>query len=360
MSRPVSRKDRLRAKQVEDTNRSSSNNFSVLDLSNHPDLEFMKLEEEVEGVVNILPYNMTTKKHPMYLENKKKDLIMEDYCLEVLVHTGIGPKKRSVVCPENYEKRCPICEEHRRKLDEEKQKCIDDGMNDQDAYKKASALPDVRGLKAKRRGMFVVIDKEDDDKMKILDYSAFWFLDNLRKKAKRKDVLLGDMMFEHKSVVFTPDTSTYGGRKGPGEVKDITFEKIGEYDFTEEDIDKTPKLDTMLILHSEEEIENMLFGNSMDDDDDDDDVVEVKSKEVAEEEVKKPRAARHAKEEEEEEAPKKRPRKRKEPEEITECPDGLEFGEDIDSVSQCDICQKERPLTYKACDAKYAELHPEG
>jgi len=351
MSRTVNneRREKLRAKQEADTNKRNRTNFSVLDTSAYPDVEFMKLEEETEGVIDILPYAVTTKKHPEYLELKKNDYLMEDYCLELMVHTGIGPKKRSVVCPENYDKPCPICNEYRRRLDEEIQNLKDDGMSKDDAYKKASSNEEIRPLKAKRRGMFVVRDKEDDNKMKILDYSAFWFLDNLRKKAKRKDITLGEMMFDEVSVVFTPDTSSYGGKKGPGEVKDISFEKVGKYNFSEEDIDKTPKLDKMLKLHSEEEIENMLFGNSSHNDDDETDVQETPSKKEVEEEA--PSSRRHKAKDEEEETPRRR--RKATGDEAPECPEGLKFGYDIDSRG-C-LGEKECPH-YAQCDKKYGEL----
>jgi hypothetical protein len=356
-----SRRERLMAKQEADTNRRGGNNFSVLDTSEYPDLEFMKLEEEVEGVIDILPYEVTSKKHPNYLDMKKNNYIMEDYCLELLVHTGIGPKKRSVVCPENYENNCPICNEYRRRLDEKIQELKDDGMNKDDAWKKASQDDDIRPLKAKRRGMFIVRDKEDEDKMKILDYSAFWFLDNLRKKAKRKKVLLNDMMFDKKSVVFTPDTSTYGGKSGPGEVKDIDFEEVGTYKFKEEDIADVPKLDKMLKTYTEEEIENMLWGNVNNTDDEATDDEKEVAEEKEEEVVESPRSSRRAKrvEPEEEVVEEKSTRKRRKKTEDAEpeCPEGLKFGFDIDSA-KC-LGDSECPM-YASCDKKYDELEKAG
>ena len=340
MSVNNSRRDRLKARQLSDANRSKGGNKSVINTSEYPDIDWLKLEPEEEYILDIIPWEVTSKKHPFFADIEKSGLL-EDYVLEIITHAYIGPKKESVVCPKNYGKTCPICAEYDKRLAEAKQKFIDDGFNDKDAYTKASKEDDVKGLKAKRRSIMVVEDKTDKNKRKFFDYSAYWFLDNLRNRANRKGFLLGDLIFEDLSIVFTPERNSLGDGKGPGEIKTVDFEKHGKYDFTEEDIADTPKLDTMLTAHSNKEIEDMLWGNV--DDDDTDTPDPSPEKEVPVERSKRTRREETPKDSEEtpeptqdEETPReKRQRERKEREAeeamTPTCPvEGIAFGVDID------------------------------
>lgn len=355
------RRERMKQRQIKDAEKKKGNSFSVLDRSMYPELEDLKLSPNTEYVLDILPYEVTSKKHPEYAALKKDDFL-EDYKLEVAVHRNIGPTKASIVCPKEYGKTCEICDEHDRLLAEKKTEYKADGKDE----KKAWYDPEVVALRASRRFFMIVIDKTDSGKMKIWEYSAAWALDNLLKRANRKDILVGDLIFDKKSIIFTPEPSQFDS-KNPGEIKTFDFESEGKYSFTGKDIKDTPKLDTMLILHTAEEISNLLWGNSTDDEDADEDEdtpppasTRSSRRSEPEQEETSSRSSRRRSEPEDTEEPveedsrEARRRRRETKEESTEpsCPADLTFGEDIDSDDSCEGC-----AVYAECDKKYNELH---
>ena len=358
MSVNNSRRDRLKAKQLADGNKKRGGGFSVLDTSGLDDIEFLRIEPNEEYILDVLPYAVTTKKHPEYAQ-MKKDAFLEDYKLEIPVHRMIGPSKTNIVCPKAYGRNCPICDEHDKALAETKERYKSEGKDEKKAYYD----DDVKNLRASRRFFMVVIDKTDKSKMKIWEYSAAWALDNLIKRANRKNVLIGDLVFEDKSIVFTPDESQFDAKK-PGECKTFDFESEGKYDFTEEDIVDVPKLDAMLKTHTNEEIENILWGNVDDDDSDDKDKTPETPPEKEAPVERSPRARRETSPEPDsedtaeasEETPReKRQRERKEREAeeamTPTCPvEGIAFGVDIDSDNACEDCG-----LYKECDKAYTE-----
>lgn len=363
MSKSISRKERLRAKNQADGNKIKGNNFRVLDTKDYPDIPWLKPELEVEYVLDLVPYTVTSKLHPEYAELKSQDFL-EDYKLDLYVHKGVGPSNKSLVCPnKNYGKPCPICEEHDRLLDEKEVE-----WGDEKEYQ----------LRPKQRSFFVVVDNEDGNKMKFFEYSYAWFTKNLitqaKRKSKRKEILLGDVSEDGYSIAFAFEENTFGGKKTPGEVKAFDFIEL-DNKYTDEDIENTPKLDTMVILKSYDEIYDIFWANEdVDEDDDDDEEEQPKTsrRKVVEEDGddddgvlhKRRRASKDDDEDEptpsrrrkveEEETPVRSRRERKKSE-TPECPvDENGFGEMIDQFSDCDDC----PL-YDACDKKFEETHNE-
>lgn len=325
MAKSVSRRERLAAKQKRDGEKKGVGNFSVLELKDHSDIPWVKLEAEKDYAFDLIPYKVTSKKHPEYAV-LVEDNWLEDYKLDLWVHRGVGVSKKNLVCPnKNYGKPCPICEEHDRLKDENPEWEWGD-----------KRLTDIR---AKLRSFFNIIDLEDGNKQKFFEYSYAWFTKNLlaqaKRKSKKKEILLGDISKDGVTVEFAPEISTFDAKRA-GEVKSFDFTEREE-GYTEEDIENAPKLDTMVKISPYEEISDMFFGNIDEDDDDEDTTEEVVEEEVVEEEV-----------------PARKKTRNRGKDSTPVCPvDGLTFGEDVDG-RKClgDDC----PL-YDQCDAKYEEMN---
>lgn len=74
---------------------------------NLPDgIETWKPEKEGTVALDILPYEVSTEKHP---ENIEKGTVW--YKTLFTIHRGIGPNNDAVVCPRSVGKKCPIHEE---------------------------------------------------------------------------------------------------------------------------------------------------------------------------------------------------------------------------------------------------------
>lgn len=353
----MTRKERLLAKQKRDGEKKSGNSFRVLDTTDYPELEWIRPELNTEYYFDFLPYVVTTRKHPEY-DLLKEDDLLEDYKLDIFVHKGIGPSKKNIVCPKRtYGKKCPICEEHDRIRELPENKDLDWNS---DELKKA-----VGHLRPSQKSFFVVVDLEDDNKIKLFEYSHYWFTKNLlnaiKKKSKKKQILLQDWSEDGYSVAFEFDESTFDDKK-PGPVTQFEFEEREE-GYTEEDIENAPKLDAMVKLLDYDTIYGIFYGedeNTSEDDSDDDDEDDVEETPKSE---RSSRRSRGTSEEEDsgdkkEESPRERRRRERAERETskpkeTECPEGLTFGADIDSKK----CIGEDCPKYEACDDKFNELN---
>jgi len=339
-----SRREKLEKVQKANMYNSKQRNDAILNTADYPDLEFVKLEPDQEYSFDIIPYQVTTKKHPNYDKLKKMDFL-EDSVLIVPVHKNIGPLKSAVVCPKIYGNRCEICDEHDIQLDKKREEFKASGKDPKDAWKD----DEVKSYRPVRQAFFVIKDKEDG-KIKLWKYSAAWSYDNLKKRADRKNVLIGEMIFEDTSIIFTPEPNQFND-KYPGEIKVFDFEKVGKYGYTEEDIENAPKLDKMLITHTSEEISNILWGNNTDDEEPEEDS-ESNAPPIKEEEPEEEKRSTKEEESEEDsrEARRRARRKRSTPKENPSCPNGLTFGDDVDTDDACEDCP-----VYDACYKAYKD-----
>ncbi len=82
-------------------------------------LKFFSMKKDMDRVnLNILPYQITSQKHPEVVAGRRK-VGQWDYLLDVWVHRNMGPNKKDMLCPKStYGKACPACEERQKLYDE--------------------------------------------------------------------------------------------------------------------------------------------------------------------------------------------------------------------------------------------------
>lgn len=82
-------------------------------------LKFFAMKKDMDRVnLNILPYQITSQKHPEVVAGRRK-VGQWDYLLDVWVHRSMGPNKKDMLCPKStYGKACPACEERQKLYDE--------------------------------------------------------------------------------------------------------------------------------------------------------------------------------------------------------------------------------------------------
>jgi hypothetical protein len=115
-------------------------------------------------IIDIIPYYAGSN-DPF---NKKGEVA---YVLDILVHTQVGPADDRIVCPVQYGRPCPICEEIKR-------------LNTAGADYKTEIKP----LSAKRRTMYNVIVRENPEEekkgMQLLEISHYFLEKNIAALTK--------------------------------------------------------------------------------------------------------------------------------------------------------------------------------
>lgn len=358
MSRNIRRtvsRDRYK-ESFDSKDKGGSNGKRILDFSksdSKPDFY-----TPVEGVnkINILPYEIKTKKHPRVATGRAKvgDF---DYNLDIYVHPYIGPNSQdTIICPKKtYNKSCPICDESKRFYDAGKK---DEG----------------KALLPKRKCIYNVqpLVKGESKPVQVFEVSQYLFEKELIEEANAceegNDVIdFADTSEEGKTVKFRGSKTKFGQHEYL-EYKNFDFvDRESEID--SDVLDQVVSLDEALVVLSFEEIEKIFFAEPSDEEEDEEDEKPSKKKskhrdeeEEDEEEDEKPapkkkKPSREEEEEEEEPAPKKKAKPKDDDEEEDEepapkksssgkCPHGHRFGKDTDEFPECDKCDKK---IWKAC-----------
>jgi len=161
-----------------------------------------------------------------------------------------------------------------------------------------------------------------------------------------------------KSVSFTIEEGSFVPKGSDTPVKSAQYEahklEDRDYDLDEEDLKAAYCLDDIIERPTFKEIERAFWGE---DEDDDDESEENSFDEPESEEKEKPVRGRGrnkiVKEEEEEEKPKKEKEstKPKREKESNDCPHGGVFGDDLDTLDECNDCD-----VYDSCSNKYEEI----
>ena len=275
-------------------------------------------------VIDIIPYEAGSK-DPF---NKKGDA---SYVLDILVHLGVGPAEDRIVCPAQYGKPCPICEEIKR-------------LNNDGADYKSTIKP----LVAKRRTMYNVIVRENPDEEKkgvqLLEISHFFLEKNIAALVKnpRKG---GYIVFSD------PDTGKSISFRRTGVGKESTA--YDAYQFIDRDnvisdaeLEAARCLDDLILLRDYDEIYALFHVSTApkeeEPEDDEEDVPEPPKKSTR----KAPAAKEDEPEDDEEDVPEPPTRKkatRKAPAAVCPVEEGT-LGVTLDEFVECDTCD-----LYDAC-----------
>lgn len=282
---------------------------------NYDNVEFYK-PEEGRNRINIIPYTIKTKNHPL-VKSGEFEIGEKDYLMDVFVHKNIGASESSVIClKKTYGKPCPICEQA-------------------ELFKKQGKETEAKALNPSRRVFYNVQDLKDG-KLKIFEVSHYLFEKELIDEAR--DGEDGYVNFadeeEGKEISFKASKEKKGKIEYL-EFKSFRFEDRDE-PIPEELLENVVSFDEIMNVPTYEQAEKILFGS---DDEDSDDEPEA---EVDEDErhTKLDKAksfddmddveekSKKNKNREEDEAPKKE----------SGCPYSHTFGKDCDGFNECDDC----------------------
>lgn len=212
--------------------------------------KFYKTEKSGEGGIDIIPYYITSNKHPMVVSGKAK-IGQPDYNLDFYIHKNIGAANTSVVClKKTYGKPCPICEE-------------------MEIVKKAKGWDsdECKALNPSRRVIYNVFNaKVDGFTPLVFDVSHFLFEKEMIEKNK--------VLAQRQGLTYLPFAEAVGGytiffrttteKKGGFETtifKDFEFEKR-TFDITKEMMDQAIDFSALLIVKSYEELKALFYGGS--------------------------------------------------------------------------------------------------
>lgn len=305
------------------TSTSSGGNSRPFNLDKYDGVKFWK-QKEGPNKINILPYEITSKLHPLVAKGKM-DIGDMDYTLEINVHTYIGPNNETVVCPKwNYNKPCPICEEAAKLKEQGKEKA-------------------AKALYTKRKLYYNIQDVNNpDDGVQIFEANHKYFEKPLMSLARDTDdgspyIDFADI--KHGKVLkFTGEKEQFDGKDF------IQFANLRFID-REESVKSLATsvfpLDAMLRVLSYEEIQAVLMGGSADDDEDEDEYrPSKKNAHRDDDDDDGPPAKKATPKDDEDDDP---PPVKKEAD-TKKCQYGHTWGKDNDEFPECDKCSD-----YKAC-----------
>lgn len=280
----------------------------------------VKFYKPKEGVnkLNIIPYEIKDELHPLVKAGKREvgDL---SYVMDIWVHQRVGPGEAAVICPsKNYGKACPICEAQ------------------DDCYKKGDE-EGAKAFKASRRVYYNVEDVVDPDEgVQVFDVSHFMFEKELIGAAKRKGEEGAIVRFADPDVKIGKVIKCYGEKEKSGGFEVMKFKDFEfvdrKLDSVEGLMDDTVSFDSLLTLHTYDELIEIMTGVDSDKD---------APKKVSHDDEAVPKSRKREPELEEEEKPKKK--QVKEDDEPT-CPQGHKFGKDNDKFPECEECD-----VWKSC-----------
>ena len=198
--------------------------------------------------VNFLPFRIGSQKHPEVAAGRAK-VGDYDFVLDIFVHRGLGPGKKSFICPQKtYGKPCPVCQEVNRLYD----------AGQEDA---------ARAIRASRRAIYAVqvVDEKGhgEDKVRVLEVSHFGFAKDLMTTAAS--------LLRGKGVI--PFADLDGGKLVTWKCEEKTIGKNGkwqqattfQFDDRQEEIpdsllEQVPSLDEGLVIPTPDQLEKAMYG----------------------------------------------------------------------------------------------------
>jgi hypothetical protein len=284
-----------------------------------------------ENLIDILPFTYATD---LFLSAaRKEDRVGKgelDYVLIINVHRNIGPNNHDIVCPRQFGKPCPICDEV--------QKMRDNGKE----------YEDFKDITYSIRVLYNVRNAgERNASIQLWEGSNNWIEKELGKRVERESARKGEIIFadydEGKTISFYGEEGSFQKNKYI-KPTDFSFEDRTRQP-GEEILKETIALDSLITILSYQEIETIFFGI---------DSVETETKEpekIVEKEPKK--ETEKTTEKEPEKIVEKEPERKREVSEEKKCSKGHIFGKDSDSTPDCDKCPEDE---WKECSkAKRAQ-----
>ena len=282
MAKPVSMAERVKQKAKEAEFSGGNDTLRVKD-----GISFFK-PKKGKNEIMIVPFEMGAGKN---LEDIQPGELW--FRQQLLKHFRVGPDDKAVICPRTIGKKCPICE-HRASL-------LAQGRSTDDA--------EVKELLPKKRELYYIIDLEDDDRLKIFEYSYHNFGKKLEEEVREADddslaVNFADP--DDGAIVVVRMAEASMGKNKFLEASRFDFEERGkeEKKIIQQAIGEVTPFGELMIIHSYEELRNLFY-------DLDPDETEAKQDQDEEEEAPRSRSSRRRSEpepdaDEEEEAPKRR------------------------------------------------------
>ena len=280
MAKPVSMAERVKQKAKEAEFSGGNDTLRVKD-----GISFFK-PKKGKNEIMIVPFEMGAGKN---LEDIQPGELW--FRQQLLKHFRVGPDDKAVICPRTIGKKCPICE-HRASL-------LAQGRSTDDA--------EVKELLPKKRELYYIIDLEDDDRLKIFEYSYHNFGKKLEEEVREADddslaVNFADP--DDGAIVVVRMAEASMGKNKFLEASRFDFEERGkeEKKIIQQAIGEVTPFGELMIIHSYEELRNLFYDLDPD---------ETEAKQDQDEEAPRSRSSRRRSEpepdaNEEEEAPKRR------------------------------------------------------
>jgi hypothetical protein len=348
------RKKRFGANVAKDAERRESQNDSKYGYLKLPSGLKMYKEGAGKKKLDIIPYIVSAENHGDFVDGDPDSAIVGEpwYRKPFKTHRGVGPDNESLICPTSIGKKCPICEERKRQLN--------DGVD----YKEAEKKPQNRSLYL----VVPIADKDYDDTIHLWDISEGNFQKHLDEELK-EDPDFGAFPEVDGGLTLQIRFSEeeFAGNKYYEAGRIDFLQRKEEYD--EEIMDKYD-LDEILEIKTYKEIEKLYLGvddEDMEDEDEEEEEEEEPAVDFKKKRKKKKSTPEPAEDEddededdeeeddEEEEKPKRskskskkkvvdEPQPKRKKKKKDECPEGYDFGEDYDEYAECEDC----PIA-KAC-----------
>ena len=241
-------------KKIADKRDRGGNDFTYLNLPEGVK-QFIP-EANTKVLLDILPYEVTDKKHPD--KNLGAEVGVYWISRPIKVHKDVGADHDKVICLSTISKKCPICN-YRAKL-------VKDEGDEQE----------IKDLKASERSLYAVIVRKVDKKrikkpkIQILDFSNYLF--NKRLKDQLGDKTEFDTFANPTdgcSLEITFSEGTFGKFKFADPTRFDFVERDEQFD--EDILDEVPALDEICHIMEYEELKAKFFEIDDDEDEDDDD-----------------------------------------------------------------------------------------
>lgn len=237
MAKPVSMAERVKQKAKEAEFSGGNDTLRVKD-----GISFFK-PKKGKNEIMIVPFEMGTGKN---LEDIQPGELW--FRQQLLKHFRVGPDDKAVICPRTIGKKCPICE-HRASL-------LAQGRSTDDA--------EVKELLPKKRELYYIIDLEDDDRLKIFEYSYHNFGKKLEEEVREADddslaVNFADP--DDGAIVVVRMAEASMGKNKFLEASRFDFEERGkeEKKIIRQAIGEVTPFGELMIIHSYEELRNLFY-----------------------------------------------------------------------------------------------------